>query len=98
MKRTLAFLLSLLLLAGVLTPCAFAADTAITPGTATLTFERTGGAIANVLGQLLKLITLTDESRIQKADPRDKAGTASDKALFAGDAEQALTAETWQMV
>ena len=42
MKRTLAFLLSLLLLVGVLTPCAFAADTATTPGAATLGFERTG--------------------------------------------------------
>ena len=98
MKKTLALVVSVLLLCGVLTPCAFAVDTATTPGTATLTFERTGGAIANVLGQLLKLITLTDESRIQKAAPRDKAGTASDKALFAGDAEQALTAETWRMV
>ena len=98
MKKTLALVVSVLLLCGVLTPCAFAADTAAAPGGATLAFERTGGAIANVLGQLLKLITLTDESRIQKAAPRDKAGTASDKALFAGDAEQALTAETWRMV
>ena len=98
MKRTLAFLLSMLLLVGVLTPCAFAADTATTPSTATLAFERTGGAIANVLGQLLKVITLSDESRIKKANPRDAAGTASDEALFAGEAEQTLSAETWRAI
>ena len=88
----------MLLLFGALSPCVFAADTASAPGTATLAFARTGGAIANVLGQLLKLITLTDESRIKKAAPRDAAGTASGKALFAGDAEQSLTAETWRPV
>ena len=88
----------MLLLVGVLTPCAFAADTATTPSTATLAFERTGGAIANVLGQLLKVITLSDESRIKKANPRDAAGTASDEALFAGEAEQTLSAETWRAI
>ena len=68
MKKALSLVLSMLLLCGVLSPCAFAADTATTPGTATLTFERTGGAIANVLGQLLKVITLSDESRIKKGE------------------------------
>ena len=98
MKKSIALVLSMLLLFGALSPCAFAADTASTPGTATLAFARTGGAIANVLGQLLKLITLTDESRIQKAAPRAAAGTPCDDALFDGDAEQTLTAETWRMV
>ena len=98
MKKALSLVLSMLLLCGVLSPCVAAADTATTPGTATLTFERTGGAIANVLGQLLKVITLSDESRIKKASPRDAAGVLSEKTLFNGSAEQALTAETWRMV
>jgi hypothetical protein len=88
----------MLLLVTVLTPCALAADTQTAPGTATLAFERTGGAIADVLGQLFKLLTFTDESRIKKASPRDLAGVASDKALFSGEAEQTLTAETWRAV
>jgi len=48
----------------------------------------TGGAIANVLGQMLKGITLKDESRIKKAAPRDKAGMPCDDALFDGNAAQ----------
>ena len=98
MKRIFALFVSVFLLFGALSPCAFAADTATAPDTATLTFERTGGAMGNVLGQVLKLITLTDESRIRKADPREPAGTTSDKALFDGEADQTLTAETWRMV
>ena len=98
MKKSIALVLSMLLLFGALSPCVFAADTASAPGTATLAFARTGGAIANVLGQLLKLITLTDESRIQKAAPRAAAGTPRNDALFDGDAEQTLSAETWRMV
>ena len=98
MKRIVALVLSMLLLGGVLSPCAFAADAAAAPGKATLAFERTGGAIANVLGQMLKVITLKDESRIKKAAPRDKAGTPRDDALFDGAAEQSLTAETWRTV
>ena len=98
MKKILLLILSVLLFCGVLSPCAFAADTATTPGTATLAFERTGGAVANVLGQLLKALTLSDESRLQKAAKRDAAGTASNKALFEGSAEQTLNAETWRMV
>ena len=46
MKRWIAFLLSAVLMFCLLSPCAFAADTASTPGTATLAFERTGGAFA----------------------------------------------------
>ena len=98
MKKSIALVLSMLLLFGALSPCVFAADTATTPSATTLGFERTGGAMGNVLGHLLKLITLTDESRIQKAAPRAAAGTPCDDALFDGDAEQTLTAETWRPV
>ena len=98
MKRWTAFFLSAILMFCLLSPCAFAADTAGTPGTAALAFERTGGAIANLLGQLLKVITLTDESRIKKAQPRAAAGKESGDALFSGRAEQTKSAETWRAV
>lgn len=100
MKRIIALFLSAVLLFGAAAPGVLAADesSAPEPSAAALGFERFGGAVANVLGQVLKLITLTDESRIQKADPRDAAGEASDKALFDGAAEQTLTAETWRMI
>ena len=98
MKKTISILLCVLLLGSVLAVPSLAADTAPAPSSAALAFERTGGAIANVLGQLLKLITLTDESRIKKTSPRDAAGQVSDKALFSCDAEQTLTAETWRAV
>ena len=98
MKRWIVFFLSAIFIYSVLTPCALAADTQTAPGTATLAFERGGGVIANMLGHLLKVITLTDESRIKKASPREAAGQASDTALFSGEAEQTLTAETWRVV
>ncbi len=102
MKRTKRILA--LLLAALLCFCCssavFAADGNGTPEPSAAIFglEHTGGAIANVLGQALKLITLTDESRIKKAEPRKAAGQESDMALFTEKPEQTLFAETWRAV
>ena len=77
---------------------ASSADVPDEPSAAVLFAEKLGGAAGNILGHLLKMITLTDESRIQKAAPRDAAGQASGTALFSGAAEQTLSAETWRAV
>ena len=100
MKRTTAFFLSAVLLLGAAAPCmsAAAADAASEPTNIVLHAEKLGGVLGNLLGHVLKLITFTDESRIQKAEPRDAAGQASGKPLFTGEAEQTLTAETWRAV
>ena len=98
-KRLTAFLLAVILLFGAAAPaCAAGARENAAPPAAVLTAERLGGALGSVLGRLLKLVTFTDESRIQKAKPRDAAGQAGGAPLFTGAAERTLTAETWRMV
>ena len=98
-KRLTAFLLAVILLFGAAAPAyAAGARENAAPPAAVLTAERLGGALGSVLGRLLKLVTFTDESRIQKAKPRDAAGQASNASLFTGAAEQTLTAETWRAV
>ena len=100
MKRTVAFILSLILILGAAVPVISAAGPGENPepGALELNLEKAGGAAAGLFGRLLRLITLTDESRIAKAQPRDAAGEASKTALFSGKAEQNLSAETWRMV
>lgn len=100
MKRITALLLCFLLLFGALTPCAFAADEVYTdaPPASVLRTEKTKGVLINLLGRFIKTILFTDESRIKKADTREEAWQKSDSALFTGEAEQKLKAETWRMV
>ena len=98
MKRSPALLVSLLLFFGVLSLCADVSDTSAAPTAGTLALERVGGAFANGLGRAIKAVTFTDEARIKKAAPLGPAGEASDTALFTGEAEQTLTAETWRVV
>ena len=101
MKQTVAIILSLIMILGIGTPLVIAADTrgdAPKPDDASVNFEKAGGAAGSLLGQLLKLITFTDESRIKKAEPRGAAGEQSNTPLFIGDAEQTLIAETWRAV
>ena len=98
MKRTIALVLTVLLLFGVAVPTALAASAANGPSAAALQLERVLGTAGSLLGRIVKLVTFTDESRIKKAEPRDAAGQASDFALFNGEAEQTLTAETWRAV
>ena len=100
MKRSIAFILAVILLFGATAPCACAvgADTENGPSAAVIALEKTGGALGSLLGRMLKLVTFTDESRIKKAAARDAAGQKSDTALFTGAAEQTLSAETWRAV
>ena len=100
MKRMLSLLISVTLISGIAAPSAFAADAAPSgdPPASVLRLERIGGALGSLLGRILKLVTFTDESRIQKAASRDAAGQKSDSALFSGAAEQTLRAETWRAV
>lgn len=100
MKRLLALLLSLTLISGIAAPHAYAAEATAfdEPSAAVMRLERIGGALGSLLGRMLKLVTFTDESRIQKATSREAAGQKSDTALFSGAAQQNLTAETWRMV
>ncbi|MCR5523626.1 MAG: DUF4038 domain-containing protein [Clostridia bacterium] len=101
MKRTVAIILSFIMILGVGTPLVIAADAsgdAPHPGSASFNLEKAGGAAGSMLGRLLKLITFTDESRIKKTEPRGAAGEQSDTALFSGEAEQTLSAETWRAV
>ncbi len=100
LKRTIALVLSVILLMTAVAPSVFAADghEAAQPSSAVLNLEKIGGGIGNLFGWFLKLITFTDESRHEKAQPRDAAGEASDAALFDGEAEQTLAAETWRAV
>ena len=100
LKRTIAILLSVILLFGAVAPAVSASDTDAVngPSSAVTALEQVGGMLGSLLGQMLKLVTFTDESRIRKADKRDAAGTASGTALFSGAAEQTLTAETWRAV
>ena len=98
MNRTIALVLTALLLIGAAAPAAYAANEADGPSSAALQLERFLGAAGSLLGRMLKLITFTDEARIKKAEPRDAAGQASDSPLFNGEAEQTLRAETWRAV
>ena len=100
MKRAIALFLSAILLLGAAAPTVLAAATnaANEPSRAVLSLEKLTGACGSVLGRALKIITFRDESRIQKAQPRDAAGQASGAALFTGAAEQTLRAETWRIV
>ena len=63
-----------------------------------LSLEQVTGFFGNLLGRFVKLITFTDESRIKKAAARNAAGQQSDTALFSGEAEQTLSAETWRAI
>ena len=99
MKRTAAFLLSVLLLFSAGAEAGAAALQAEnTPPASVLRTEAFTGALTNLLGRLWKLISFKDESRIEKAAPRGPAGEESDTPLFTGEAEQTLSAETWRMV
>lgn len=100
MKRSIALFLSVIILFGAAASCTSAAgaDTENGPSAAVMALEKAGGALGSLLGQLLKLVTFTDESRIKKAAARDAAGQASDTALFSGVTEQTLSAETWRAV
>ena len=98
MKKTIAILLTAILLAGSALPTTLAAGDAPAPSAAAVTFEKTVGMLGSLLGHMLKIITFTDESRIRKAAVRDAAGQKSDTALFSGAAEQTLSAETWRAV
>ena len=96
MKRGVALILSGILLLGMLAPCAAAAQrSADEPSAVVLNLEKVRGAFGNLLGHMVKLLTLKDESRIKKAEPRGAAGEACGTALFDGAAEQTLTSETW---
>ena len=99
MKKTIVMILSVILMFSVSAPCAFAlgGETAEPPATV-LNLEKFGGALGNKLGWILKLITFKDEARIQKATLRDPAGEEHGEALFTGEAEQKLSAETWRML
>ena len=99
-KRTIAIILSVIMLFGASAPGASAADekSISEPSDALLSLEKLGGGMGNILGWLLKLITFTDESRIQKAKSRPAAGEKSSEVLFSGEAEKALSAETWRAV
>ena len=101
MKRIIALLIAAVLLFSAAGLPVFAAD----EGTdfpsvpqSVLSLEQVTGVFGNLLGRILKVVTFTDESRIKKAAARDAAGQQSDTALFTGEAEQTLTAETWRAV
>lgn len=100
MKRSIAFFLSVVLLFGAFSHCASASceDAENGPSAAVTAFEKAGGVLGNLVGWMLKLVTFTDEARIKKAAARDAAGQKSDTALFAGAAQQTLSAETWRAV
>ena len=96
MKRLISLVLSVILLLGMFAPGAAATERTVDePTAAELILEKTLGTLGNLLGHIVKIITLTDESRIKKACPRDAAGEACGTALFDGAAEQTLTSETW---
>ena len=100
MKRTTAIFLSVAIILST-TVVGFSANEENSekePGAALLTLEKIAGNAGNLFGKVLKLITFTDESRIEKAEPRDAAGENSNTALFSGEAEQILKAETWVAV
>ena len=100
MKKFVAQFLAVVMMLGAFAPFAYSADEReiAEPSAAYMNLERAGGAAGNLLGWFLKLITFTDESRHEKAEPRDAAGQKSDSALFSGEAEQTLDAETWRAV
>ncbi|MBR6702546.1 MAG: DUF5060 domain-containing protein, partial [Clostridia bacterium] len=99
MKRVVSLLLSAVIIAGTAVPLlsASAAGNGEEPSGAVMSAEKAGGVAGSIFGYFLKLITFTDESRIKKAQPRDAGGEKSGESLFSGDAEQTLSAETWQM-
>lgn len=100
MKRTIAFFLSAILLIGMAAPTvlAAAANAANEPSQFVIRLEKLGGMFGSLLGRMLKIVTFSDESRIQKAQPRGAPGQESDTALFTGAAEQTLSAETWRVI
>lgn len=100
MKKTIALILSVVLLFGAvsLNAGASSADANDAPNAAVQTLEKLGGMLGNVLGRILKVITFTDESRFKKAGERAPVWQKSGKALFSGAAEQTLAAESWRAV
>ncbi|MBR5427464.1 MAG: DUF4038 domain-containing protein [Clostridia bacterium] len=101
MKKTIALMMTAVLLFSAAVLPARAADAGTAPAAvpqAVLHLEQAGGVFGNLLGWFLKIITFTDESRIKKAEMRAAAGQESGEALFAGEAEQTLSAETWRAV
>ena len=104
MKRTLAIVLSAVLLFGAAAPltgaelAATAAPAENAPSGAYLRAQKAGGVILNLLGRLLDNITFTNEARIKKAEARPAAGEESGEALFTGKADETLAGETWRMI
>ncbi len=100
MKRILSLFIVSIIISGAAVPYAFASgeSNASQPSGAVMFFEKAGGVVANIFGRILKAVTFSDESRIEKAEPRDAAGEKSDSPLFTGEAEQTLSAETWRAV
>ncbi len=99
MKRTAAFLLSVLLLFSAGAEAGAAALQAENaPPASVLRTEKFTGGLQYLLGRFWKLITFKNEARIEKAAPRGPAGEERDTPLFTGEAEQTLSAETWRMV
>ena len=65
MKRTVALFLTVLLLFGAAAPAALVSSGTDGPSAATLQWQRTFGAVVSLLGQMVKTVTFTDESRIK---------------------------------
>ena len=99
MKKTIALLVAaILLLSSAGLPVFASGEGHSSPDVpqSVLLLEQVTGVFGNLLGKLVRLITFTDESRIKKAPVRDAAGQKSESALFSGEAEQTLSAETWR--
>ena len=96
-KKTISLAVAAALLFASFVP-AYAKDSDAAVSKTVLAFEKTTGVLGSLFGQVLKLITFTDESRIKKADKRAAPGRESSDALFSGDAEKSLSAETWRAV
>ena len=98
MKKAFAVLISAtLLLSAVIIPSGAYSEAEI-PQYVTAG-EKLLGGLGNLFGRFLKVITGTDESRIEKAKPVSVNVKEYDGApLFDGEAEQSLTAETWRVV
>ena len=100
MKKLLPVLLSITTILSVVMVPAVAEDSAADKPLVSQTelfFEKVFGDLGSVFGRLLKTVTFTDESRIEKAPAREEAGSEHNTDLFSGTAEQTLAAETWRV-
>ena len=99
MKKTIAFLLSvLLLLSAAMMPTGAADNAAEAPvSQAALVGHRTLCGLGYLFGRLVRALTGMDETRVPKAKALNENWNERSEPLFNGDAQQTLSAETWRM-